>query len=1480
MPNYGSIGASGVNNTVKFNKKNNTVNYSTNNISSSQSYNINSNIKSNTQVNNAEIYYSSESNAPQRVDVQNDNSINEPSKGEKIIQWLTENIFAPVSETQMQKAELDRQIAETTTATTVAVATSVVEHMVDGVSGMITTGAMLGEYQMLGAQNDIEMQLVTDEAMGKISSTVKDEQSARVAKEYSEAGKELHEYVVNSAQRTEDFKSKYIFNVNIPGTETTVREYIIEYSAIQEDTFLWEATGSIGQMIPVIVANTLIPGSGTAVFATSCFGNSLSAAYANGATDDEALTYAGLTTIVEVAIELIPGNAFGGVSKIGKIADSKIFQMMKNLTNDPKVKKVLSSYFAQFAFNATSEGVENVISDFAEPFVLKASYLNEEDLNGLITESYTLENFATDFLLGAVSSAGLQSISMASGAVSNIKTRESNNNISMEECQELYNEVPDKVKDILDKTDQRMQKDLSDPTKISKESINQSINEISKNGGIIQKTLNNSGIETGTILKENAKSVIKYDKVDLTAATKASNITTLEGSKRKSIFDIFKGKKGVQTEKTAYDFMPSLSNPAKANEYLLNPDTINEPIYGQQWGKEYVYRYCEGINNKGVLPYNVGKSLVSLLDGQSYVGVHKTSVSGQNLSNIMNEGLNVNRAGIMQGVVSNAITIDTTVKEIYYGQTELIEEIRNTSSFKTFEANISADKTILVKHPNGVNPLINVNGKVKVDPKYIVGYVPVENGVVGEIVYNKNYYDYKKESFSFNVDDFELILSKGLNDTLLGEKNGINKNPIIDQGIVEVHNFLIDNNPHYKKAWNAISNNPYVKCNLEITSKKDHYSYNGGIRISPNTFLSQSHSVNFHETGHALLSSNVPHYSKVVNKFNKILNNNLEMIKNRSKPLFEVAKRLHQTAHMMAFQVTTLKKMDPISNETFDYQNQLTEGIERNSGFSAVMDIYDAVTEGKTRDTETHWYGHGGSYYKRSFDQKFQEIFANFHELKCIDNPQMTDFCKNLIGNEMWNFLEKTYDDALNAKLTQNEANTTAALLYGKYHGNNSTLNSPTAVNSRVNRLSTLSYQERFNYIVQNMSQKYPNWINYLNTYISEKGNLNRITGYNNCRLVAKTIPLSEFTRMYNKLNITEILKTFSKDNMTTDRNLPNVVNQFLKRPGNAYHKLVNINTVQKSYPNKFEYDQFMNKFSEKNGYSIIDQNGYFKHIKYGVQPTTINHRLYINCEPTITYKFLNYFADACKQKGLSFHFKTAYLYNEIGNGHPINKSALTRSESAIIYASSSDIIEYINICKQIKMQHPELSFYEPPIAAGNIDGWLGYGKEARGRTVQVATNEGISNSFNSIRSVILERGIYDGIKSCIVNNTDLRYSNGSTIANLYANELYNSIVNKYPSMIDAHKQILYKELNNNIAHYMNIICSSEKPYWTFKAQLQENYNISMLVVDKEMINESLKNFHFNNTINDPGIYSYIKNGIKKHARHFYIDENNLYLSE
>ena len=708
-----------------------------------------------------------------------------------------------------------------------------------------------------------------------------------------------------------------------------------------------------------------------------------------------------------------------------------------------------------------------------------------------------------------------------------------------------------------------------------------------------------------------------------------------------------------------------------------------------------------------------------------------------------------------------------------------------------------------------------------------------------------------------NQGEIKQILHMGLETTMLGEL--INKDFDTSQAIYDINKFLKSKFPTYAEAWQRIHENWAVRCSLSLSQVESFYD-GKGVKIDVNSVQSNYFEVYFHEVGHALLSSCLFHYYQFVEQINPYIHYYGKKIMDNEPLLVNYWKEIMSNATVMAEQEASSKTFSSDA-ERLDYVNNLSEAIIRNSGFASVIDIYDALTGGKAFSNGDISYGHGSSYYKnRHKDTQFQEMFADFHALKCINNAKAIDFGRKLIGDDIWNILENVYDVIINHKMSGDIR--TIRVLADR--------NAPTY---RSSNLAT-NYVQKFDYIIQNMSQKYPDWLLHLQTYAKD-GNLNHITRYNHCRSVVQDIPFAEFQQMINSLDTHHIIASMAEDQMLKD--LPRVVNQFLSNEGTAYHKLININSIAKDYPSLYEYNQFMNKYSEQNGYMILDQNGYFKHIKYGIQPESIEHRLYINCEPTVTYQFLDYFAEECKRQGLSFYFKTAYLYDNVGN--PQNQNALTRSESAVIYMSGEDAIKYINICKKIKHDHPELNFYAPPVATGSIDGWLGYGKEPSGLTRQIAQAEGISLSFNSIRSLILERGIYSGIKKCISRNMYFQYDNGYTLYGALANELFNEIVTRYPNLSLDSKNILYNNLFTNPDMFMKAINSSRSG-WSFYAKTEGSSQLTTFLVDSNMVNRSLSNVYYQYLSNDPAVYTYITNSIKDEANYFHIDTEHLYMDQ
>ena len=134
-----------------------------------------------------------------------------------------------------------------------------------------------------------------------------------------------------------------------------------------------------------------------------------------------------------------------------------------------------------------------------------------------------------------------------------------------------------------------------------------------------------------------------------------------------------------------------------------------------------------------------------------------------------------------------------------------------------------------------------------------------------------------------------------------------------------------------------------------------------------------------------------------------------------------------------------------------------------------------------------------------------------------------------------------------------------------------------------------------------------------------------------------------------------------------------------------------------------------------------------------------VEHRLYVNTESLDTYKMATYLIEKCDEHHLPYYFKL----DEWGN----------RDDTIVIYSSTENLTKYIEILQEIKKEHPELvaRTKEPPILAGKIDGWIGYGSEPD------KTSDGKRQSFNSVRAKLLEYSIGKVTKQWIMDHRNLQ---------------------------------------------------------------------------------------------------------------------------
>jgi len=115
-----------------------------------------------------------------------------------------------------------------------------------------------------------------------------------------------------------------------------------------------------------------------------------------------------------------------------------------------------------------------------------------------------------------------------------------------------------------------------------------------------------------------------------------------------------------------------------------------------------------------------------------------------------------------------------------------------------------------------------------------------------------------------------------------------------------------------------------------------------------------------------------------------------------------------------------------------------------------------------------------------------------------------------------------------------------------------------------------------------------------------------------------------------------------------------------------------------------------------------------------------VGHRFYLNTDSTSTHAVANALVEAYEKAGLPYYFK----YDEFGD----------RADNIVIYTSTKDLINNLNILRQLKVERPDLAehFHTPPILTGKIDGDIGYGAEPE------------KGSYNEVRADILEKALKD----------------------------------------------------------------------------------------------------------------------------------------
>ncbi len=218
---------------------------------------------------------------------------------------------------------------------------------------------------------------------------------------------------------------------------------------------------SVGGMLPSIALGSVASTTKGATALTSgsmfssSYGQGVSEAYANGATDDEARTYGLINGIAETATEMMfgglgKGSKALGVSRSAIPVDDALAQAVSS-----KFKSKLAQNLTTAVIKSSGEGFEEVASGILQGIGKKMTFESDKELSDILSDEQLLDQF----IGGAVASGIMQ----APGLVKSTKQGRS--------LATSYTDNEQKVVDNV--TDSRFNEQLKDNPNMSKKEQNQ-----------------------------------------------------------------------------------------------------------------------------------------------------------------------------------------------------------------------------------------------------------------------------------------------------------------------------------------------------------------------------------------------------------------------------------------------------------------------------------------------------------------------------------------------------------------------------------------------------------------------------------------------------------------------------------------------------------------------------------------------------------------------------------------------------------------------------------------------------------------------------------------------------------------------------------------------------------------------------------------------------------------------------------------------
>lgn len=352
---------------------------------------------------------------------------------------------------------------------------------------------------------------------------------------------------------------------------------------------------SVGAMLPSIaigsVASTTKGATALSSGSTfaSTYGQGVSEAYANGATDEEAHAYGLINGIAETATEMM----FGGLGK-----GSKALGVSKSAipVDDVLAKTVSSKFKSKLAQNLTTamikssgEGFEEVVSGILQGIGKKMTFESDKELSDILKDEQLLDQF----IGGAVASGIMQAPGL-------VKSTKQGRNMSTG-----YTDNERKVVDNV--TDSRFNEQIKDNPNMSQKEQNNLRNTIEETvkkdldeGNLTPKEINNAlGNDDYQIYQNESKR--KQDLENQLKELQNKSATDMNYSEynenNQKITDLQNEINSINLDDLKSKVDTPVENRIQNNDYLLQRSYVN--YQNNQAQKGFKFEYQQPTDSKG-----------------------------------------------------------------------------------------------------------------------------------------------------------------------------------------------------------------------------------------------------------------------------------------------------------------------------------------------------------------------------------------------------------------------------------------------------------------------------------------------------------------------------------------------------------------------------------------------------------------------------------------------------------------------------------------------------------------------------------------------------------------------------------------------------------------------------------------------------------------------------------------------------------------